>query len=632
MIYTLEVGKGVRVVKLVAFFLILAALTVIYDLRCFKNFGNAEAMQTAELARNLSRGQGFTTQCVPPFALHLVETELGAAPKLGEQLQPNLVNPPLFPLVLAGLMKVLPFNYDVSPAFWIYQPELLIALFNQVLFFLAVWLTFRLARRLFDGPVAWITAIVLLGSELLWRFTVSGLPTMLSLLIFVGVLWCLVVLEEGGRAANRSGGWFIRWALLTGLLLGLGALTRYALAWLTLPVLLFFALFLERWRRWVCAVTLLVFLVVFTPWLARNYSVSGTLFGLRSYVLQQDTPRLMDARLERSFEPDLTPIEPRDYIRKFLGNLGDEIRNDLPRLGGSWVAAFFLPALFMTFRSPALNRLRWFILWSTLLLTVVQACGRTHLSSDSPLINGENLLVLLTPAVFLFGVGIYYVLLAQKQLNIPELVTVFATIFAVVASLPLIFAFLPPRSYPVMYPPYYPPWIQESARMFRTNEVMMSDMPWAVAWYGDRQCVWMPMHVGDVTQSPQNTAESFYTINDERKAVSGILLTPLTTNARFLKEILQGNDYYAWSRFAVEVLLKSRLPEKFPLRYCRKRYLLVGMIILADRERWNEAEPSASNPDEIPSAQRPGAQPGERQPPPPEGIVPGQPLPLPLRR
>jgi 4-amino-4-deoxy-L-arabinose transferase-like glycosyltransferase len=631
MIYTLEVGKGVRVVKLVAFFLLLAALTVAYDLHCFKDFGNAEAMQTAEVARNLARGQGFTTQCVQPFALHLVETKLGAAPKLGAEFQPNLVNPPLYPLLLAGLMKVLPFDYDVAPAFWIYQPEMLIALCNQALFFLAVWLSFRLARRLFDKAVAWVTAIVLLGTEVLWRFTVSGLPTLLSLVIFVGLLWCLVVLEEGGRAGNRSRGWFVRWALLTGLLLGLGALTRYACAWLALPALLFFALFLEQRRGWVCGVTLLAFLVVFTPWLARNYSVSGTLFGLRSYVLQQDTPRLADARLERSFNPDLSPIEPHDYLRKFLGNLGDEIRNDLPRLGGGWVAAFFLPALFMTFRSPALNRLRWFILWSTVLLAVVQACGRTHLSNDSPLLNGENLLVLLTPAVFLFGVGIYYVLLAQRKFDIPELVTVFATIFVVVASLPLIFAFLPPRGYPIMYPPYYAPWIQESARLFRTNEVLVSDAPWAVAWYGDRQCVWTPLHVGDVTKSPPVTAESFYTINDERKVVSGVLLTPLTTNARFLKEILQGNDYYAWSRFAVEVLLHSKLPDKFPLRYCRKRYLLVGMVILADRERWNEAEPSAPNPEETPAGQRPGAQPTERQPEPTE-IRPGVQRLQPLRR
>jgi hypothetical protein len=610
MIHTLEVGKGVRVVKLVAFFLTLAVLTVAYDLHCFKDFGSAEAMQAAEVARNLSRGQGFTTQCVQPFALHLVETQLGAAPKLGENLQPDLVNPPLYPLVLAGLMKVLPFNFEVPSMFWIYQPEMLIASFNQLLFFLAAWLTFRLARKLFDNAVAWVTAIVLLGSELLWRFTVSGLPTMLLLLIFVGLLWCLVVLEEGGRAGNRSRGWFIRWALLTGLLLGLGALTRYAFAWLTLPVLLFFALFLERRRGWVCVVTLLVFLAVFTPWLARNYSVGGTLFGLRSYVLAQDTRRLPEARLERSFDPDLTRIESRDYLRKFLGNLGDEIRNNLPRLGGSWVAAFFLPALFMTFRSPALNRLRWFILWSTLLLTVVQACGRTHLSSDSPVINGENLLVLLTPAVFVFGVGIYHVLLAQRTFAISEMVTVLAALFATVASLPLIFSFLPPRGNPLQYPPYYPPWIQESAGVFGTNEVMISDVPWAVAWYGDRQCVWMPLHVGDIAKSPPETKESFYTLNDE-KVVSGVLLTPVTANARLLKEILRGKDS-DWARFAERALI-FKLPAKFPLRYCRKRYLSGGMVILADRERWKETEPLAPYPEDLPPEERPGAQSVERQ-------------------
>jgi hypothetical protein len=258
----------------------------------------------------------------------------------------------------------------------------------------------------------------------------------------------------------------------------------------------------------------------------------------------------------------------------------------------------------------------------------VQAFGRTHLSSDLVVINGENLLVLLTPAVFLVGVGMYHVLLAQRNFEIPDLATVFATIFAVVASLPLILGFLPPRTYPINYPPYYPPWIQETAELFRTNEVMMSDVPWAVAWYGNRQCVWTPLHVGNVTQSPPETTDSFFTINDEKKAVSGILLTPVTTNARFLKEIIQNKDA-DWARFAADVLINSKLPDKFPLRYCRKRYVFAGMIVLADRERWNETEPSAPNPEDLPAEQRPGARPGERQPL-PRDIFQQRPLPQPL--
>jgi hypothetical protein len=602
MIYTLEVGKGVKVVKLIAFFLILATVAVFYDLQSYKNFNNPEAMDAAQVARNLARGKGFTTQSIAPLALHLVGEKLGAAARLGHAPQPDLNNPPVYPLVLAGLMKVLPFHYDMDLDFWFYQPEFLIALFNQALFFLTVWLVFRLTRKLFDEPAAWVTAIVLLGSDLLWRFSVSGLPTMLLMLIFTGLLWCLVKLEEGGREAERPAGWFVRWAVLTGLVTGLGALTRYSFGWLMLPALLFLALFMERRRGLVCGLSLLVFLVVVTPWLARNYSVSGTLFGLRGYVLQEGTMAFPAARLERSLTPDESKLEPHDYVFKFLVNLGDLARNDLPKLGGgSWVAAFFLPALFLPLRSQVLRRLRMFVVSSLLLLIVVEALGRTHLSTDSPGLNGENLLVLLTPAIFMFGVGMFYVVLSQRELPVPELGTLLTTIFTVIACGPMLLNFLPPPTIPISYPPYYPPWIQESARLFTPDELLMSDMPWAVAWYGDRSCVWTPMHVGNHLNNPPDTANSFYAVNDEQQTVSGLLLGPLTTNARSLKELLQGKDY-DWLRFAADILMNRSLPNRFPLQNCRIRYLTAGMILLADRARWNEKTPSAPTPEELDTA------------------------------
>ena len=104
----------------------------------------------------------------------------------------------MYPVVLAGLMKVLPFHYPVcrtsskapsgatAASFWRYQPDFLIALFNQVLFSGGDRADFFLARKLFDTRVAWLSAILVLGSELFWRFSVSGLSTMLLMMIFLG--------------------------------------------------------------------------------------------------------------------------------------------------------------------------------------------------------------------------------------------------------------------------------------------------------------------------------------------------------------------------------------------------------------------------------------------------------------
>ena len=92
--------------------------------------------------------------------------------------------------------------------------------------------------------------------------------------------------------------------------------------------------------------------------------------------------------------------------------------------------------------------------------------------------------------------------------------------------LPMIFALLPPRTIPVVYPPYYPPDIQQIAGWMKPNELMMSDVPWAVAWYGQRQCVWLTL----------NAQDDFFAINDYLKPVQALYLTPETMDAKFASD------------------------------------------------------------------------------------------------
>ncbi|MBU6401945.1 MAG: hypothetical protein KGS61_16635, partial [Verrucomicrobia bacterium] len=72
-IYHLEVGAGTRLVKRAALILGLLVLTGYYDWRDYKNFAAPEAMDTAQLARNLSTGKGFTTRFIRPLSLYLLE-------------------------------------------------------------------------------------------------------------------------------------------------------------------------------------------------------------------------------------------------------------------------------------------------------------------------------------------------------------------------------------------------------------------------------------------------------------------------------------------------------------------------------------------------------------------------------
>ena len=587
-IYQFEVGKGARWLRWGLLGVLLVALIVGYDLRVYRNLAAPEAMDAAQVARNLSEGKGFTTQLIRPVSIALLrdnEKTTAADPGLLKGNHPDLANPPVYPLLLAGLMKVLPFEYSASKTapfwsnaghFWRYQPDFLIALFNQTLFLVVVVLTFLLARHLFDAMIGWVTALLLLGTELMWRFSVSGLSTMLLLVIFMGVVWCLVLLEESVREARWGGKavWLLAQAL--GLCLGLGALTRYAFGWVIIPVLVFLLLFGGARKIALVFVTLGVFLAVVSPWVARNISVSGAPFGVATYAVVEGTTEFSEYKLQRALHPKFESVSVGLFVRKLMVNARRILENELPKIGGSWVTAYFLAGLLVAFRSVAISRLRYFLLISMAVLIAVQALGKTQLSEETPEINSENLLVLLYPLVLMFGVCLFFLLLDQVRLPDARFRALVMTAFGLAACAPLIFAFMPPRLAPVVYPPYYPPAIQQVSGWMKEDELMMSDVPWAVAWYGHRQCVWLTL----------NAQADFFAISDELKPVRGLYLTPQTMDARFLSQWIRAGEF-SWGSFILESLLKKEIPPTFPLRKSPGGFLPEQMF-LTDWERWKK--------------------------------------------
>ncbi|MGH7993397.1 MAG: ArnT family glycosyltransferase, partial [Limisphaerales bacterium] len=518
LIHKLEEGGGARHLKTAAFCVAILFLMVIYNWLAFRNFATPEAMDSAQLARNLAEGKGYTTLFIRPFSLYLVQShnQAKAADTLAsigtdfahiKTAHPDLANPPVYPLVLAGLMKVLPFHYplDLKSAFWSsggsfwrYEPDFLIALFNEVLLLVVVVLTFFLARKLFDTNVAWLSAILVLGCDLLWRFSVSGLSTMLLIIIFFGLTWCILCLEEAARDPQASLGRLLGLAIAAGVVTGAGALTRYAFGWVILPVTVFLILFGGP-RRALCMLAAFgAFALVLAPWIIRNFTVSGTPFGTAGFAIVEGTGPFPGFQLERSINPHLSDaLGLALYLHKFLGNTHTILQDSLPKLGGSWVSMLFLTGLLLSFRSVAVRRMRYFLLMCLAIFIVVQALGQTQLSEESPEVNSENLLVLLTPLVFIYGISLFLILLDQMVLPLRELRLVVKVVFVGLCCAPLIFTLLPPRTRPVVYPPYYPPDIQAIAGWMRPNELIMSDVPWAVAWYGQRQSVWLTMNYQD---------------------------------------------------------------------------------------------------------------------------------------
>jgi len=614
LIHKLEVGGGGRFLRIGLALLAVLGGTVWYNFRNFKNMSTQEAMDSAQLARNIAQGKGYTTLFIRPFSMYLVqkrnEAKHGpAAPgKAAEATEikgkhPDLANPPVYPFVLAGLMKVLPFKYAISLTetkpfwsyngrFWRYQPDFLISVFNQILFFGVVVLFFFLVRRLFDPRTAWLSAVLLFATDLLWRFCVSGLSTILLLLIFMGVLWCLLLVEQEAREPARGSGWLLTLALLIGLLVGIGGMTRYSFGWLILPVLLFLIFFGGQQRVLLPVIALIVFAAVMTPWIIRNIKLSGMPFGTATYTLVDNSVAFNEHRLDRSLDPEFNFPFLKLVTQKLILNVRQVMASDLPRLGGSWAALFLLPALLVNLGHLAAARLRYFTLACIALLTIVQALGRTQLSEDSLDINSENLLILVLPLVLVYGVNLFFFLLDQLELPVRELRYAVIGAFVLFVSLPMVFAFLPPKPMPISYPPYYPPTIQSAAAWVKEDELTMSDMPWAMAWYGQAQCLWLSLN-------PQQ----FLEINDYQKDIQELYLTSLTLDHKAFTRwilisetgwgniILQAQPFAAapdtrlWPR---RVDLKVRQPNgalsTFPLHYWQEGWS--DHFLVTARERW----------------------------------------------
>src|SRR5688572_32683513 len=129
-IHKWEVGAGQRLVTVTAAILAFVGLAVWYDVRAFRGLSTTEGMDAAQLARNIARGEGFKTSFIRPFSVYLVKSRREArtgqnqgtsgtngddtaeqakpatVDKAEDKRPPDLTNAPLFPALLAGVLKV----------------------------------------------------------------------------------------------------------------------------------------------------------------------------------------------------------------------------------------------------------------------------------------------------------------------------------------------------------------------------------------------------------------------------------------------------------------------------------------------------------------------------------------------
>ena len=601
-VYQIGLGKVARWLKWLTGALAILTLAGTCTLRLHRGFP-AEGMDQAQLARNLAEGRGFSTRAIRPFDLHLLTAQavnqkqmpvpssaamegllLPAAastqPVRWPDPMPDLVHPPAYPLVLAGLMKVpwLASLFNRNASARVNPPDFIIIAFNEGLLVAAAVLVFFLARKLFGSDVAWFAVVLFLLSEVFWRFSVSGLATNWLVFLLLGVLGCLERLEDLADRDYFTGVAQWLWMLALSILLGLCVLSCYSLVLLVGLVLVYLALGRWRHRLWFCLLVLALCGGALIPWLIRNHALCGNWFGAASYAACEGTESVPDARLERSLQPSqvagvTAQIEPALLTAKLRTNFCQILINQLPRVGAGWPGLLFWLTLLFPFRSQAPRRLRNLVLAGVLLLAAAQALGQTHRSEEAGEICSENLVVLWYPAALIFGAGLFFKLLRDTSDALTELRSVFVVALILATALPLGVALWNGPTRARTHFTASPALIQGVAQWFKPNELLASDAPWEIAWYGNRTCVWLPMGL--------NT--EFFSLHNQRH-FGGIFLTPRTLDNRFVSQWQTGENQ-GWGPFLANTLVRSEMPEDFPLRTLFSG-LLPDYLLFADTNRW----------------------------------------------
>ena len=344
--------------------------------------------------------------------------------------------------------------------------------------------------------------------------------------------------------------------------MGVGTLTQYAFGAVLVPLLVYVGVSFRR-RHWLRRVGMCLAIVALAlaPWMVRNWRVSRTWFGLWKVAVYEGVrpslyTTLKPGDLQRGYGLDVE-MRWRPMARKTLVNLRALYETGVKDIGSGYLIAFFLASLLHRFRREEIFRLRRFVFWSLL-------AGVLWLSVAGP--PKQNFLTIFLPLIILYGVAFFYVIFERLQFRTRLLRRGMIGLFVLMNLLPFVFTVLPPWETPP-YPPYDGGVAGAVGSAFREEEVLASDIPWAVAWYGDRATVWLPLDQQD-----------YMTINDDVHVIAGLYLTQ-----QFVLD--QDPVEIALVRYPFWRQMYLQPPAGFPLQVLRALTPDGQQVLLSDRVR-----------------------------------------------
>jgi hypothetical protein len=578
-VHALEEGGWVSRIRLI---LLLAAVATVFQiviLSQFKGLSNDKGMDQAQIGRQIARGEGFTTKFLRPIAYGQFVRHFGSFP---EGDIPDTYNAPLNPYVDSILLRFTKSTWKMTEKDVVYASDRIIASASLVFFIMSVGVNFTIAKRLFDRRLALLGMGLVLLCDVFWNFSMTGLPQMLMLLIFSLVNYCLV------RAIDARDGGTLKmkliWLGLSGVGFGLLVLAHGLAIWIFIGALVYigFAFWPKEgawWLRVLLHPAWIPFFIVLGmegPWLLRLYHLTGNPFGVALY---SGYGQLLgsESQVMRSMSLDSGGLTFAWFRSKVQAQTIAQLSSIYTYLGHSPIAPVFFIALLHQYKKPDTASFRWCL--ALMWLSALLGMSLFGLPEDGP-IHANDLHVLFIPLTLFYGLAFVLVLWTRLAADRPEanLKIVRRSFFVAVyilSAFPLAHMLITANGR-VQWPPYVPPYIAILGEWTDPNEIITSDMPWAVAWYADRVCLWLP-----------DTQANFTDLHDYQRLhnpIVGLYLTPVSCDTHLFSDIMKG-EYKEWSPFILRNLnirtSNFQLPERTALPIENE------CIFFSDRNRWS---------------------------------------------
>lgn len=448
----------------------------------FKGLTHSSGIDHAQVAREVARGNGLTTQFVRPLAIQqLIDNDK----EVNLEHMFETYHSPLNILVYAGILKMVggddPANYLMQADDYFYFLDQVIAMTCALFFIIAIGVNYLLISRIFDKKIASVVAVIMLFSEYMWQITHTGLPQMLMLTLFSTAMylsWRAVEAQEAERSALVP-------ALLSGFFFGLLALTHWMTLWIFIGYFIFATFYFRP--RGVIAVALVATILLFIcgP-LIFYYSHTGQLLGTAFHAIHgsEYVIRLMET--------------PGFDVKGLLGTTANEAllqaSNIHNYLGGLIIAPAFFIALLHPFKRSSISIFRWNIL----VMWVFASIGMAIYGLRSNAIDANQLHILFAPLMMAYAIAMMSIIWSRCELSQqPGLLrNLHFAVIIVVTAAPMILTIknldnnvIRNSSVAGVHAYSLNKTLGETTSK---TDVIVSDQPWAVAWYADRHAIWTP--------------------------------------------------------------------------------------------------------------------------------------------